>query len=107
MDQIPIPIPVASIWITERISAKAYKRIFRGESPNVPISHKSGSIFLAKLVLALRTGRCSEKSKVAHKEEWIERICKYFAEINDLPIVCPREYHMSEIDPEEDMGLAN
>ena len=102
-----IPIPAASKAISDQLSAKAYKRIFRGESPHVPISHKSESIFLAKAPLAFRTGRCSEKSKVAHKEEWIERIYKYFAEINDSPIVYHWKYHMNEIDPEEAIGLAN
>ena len=45
--------------------------------------------------------------RVADKEEGIERIYKYFAEINDSPIVYHWKYHMSEIDPVEVIGLAN
>ena len=45
--------------------------------------------------------------RVADKEERIERIYKYFAEINDSPIVYHWIYHMSEIDPEKAIGLAN
>ena len=45
--------------------------------------------------------------RVADKEERIERLYKYFAEINDSPIGCHWKYHMSEIDPEVAIGLAN
>ena len=45
--------------------------------------------------------------RVAHKEELIERLYKYFEEINDSPIVYHWKYHMNEIDPEEAIGLAN
>ena len=45
--------------------------------------------------------------RVTDKEERIERIYKYFAEINDSPIVYDWKYHMCEIDPEEAIGLAN
>ena len=45
--------------------------------------------------------------RVADKEEGIERIYKYFAEINDSPIVYDWKYNMSEIDPVEVIGLAN
>lgn len=45
--------------------------------------------------------------RVAHKEELIERLYKYFEEINDSPIVYHWKYHMNEIDSEEAMGLAN
>ena len=44
---------------------------------------------------------------MADKEERIERIYTYFEEINDSPIVYHWKYHMSEIDPEEAIGLAN
>ena len=40
-------------------------------------------------------------------EERFERLYKYFAEINDSPIVYDWKYHMCEIDPEEAIGLAN
>ena len=45
--------------------------------------------------------------RVADKEERIERINKYFAEINDSPIVCHWKYHANEIDPVDAIGLAN
>ncbi len=45
--------------------------------------------------------------RVADREELIERIYKYFEEINDSPIVYHWKYHMNEIDPEEAIGLAN
>ena len=45
--------------------------------------------------------------RVADKEEGIERIYKYFAEINDSPIVCHWKYHVNEIDPVDAIGLAN
>ena len=45
--------------------------------------------------------------RVADKEEGIERIYKYFAEINDSPIVYHWKYHMSVFDPVEVIGLAN
>ena len=45
--------------------------------------------------------------RVADREELIERIYKYFEEINDTPIVYHWKYHMNEIDPEEAIGLAN
>ena len=45
--------------------------------------------------------------RVTDKEERIERLYKYFAEINDSPIVYHWKYHISEIDPVEVIGLAN
>ena len=45
--------------------------------------------------------------RVADKEELIERIYKYFNEINDAPVIYHWKYHMDEIDPEEIVGLAN
>ena len=45
--------------------------------------------------------------RVADEEERIERIYKYFAEINDSPIVYHWKYHMSEIDSVEAIGLAS
>jgi uncharacterized membrane protein YfhO len=39
--------------------------------------------------------------------EWIERMYKYFAEINNSPVVCHWKYRLSEIEPEEAIGLAN
>ena len=45
--------------------------------------------------------------RVADKEEGIERIYKYFAEINDSPVVFHWKYHMSVFDLKEAMGLAN
>jgi len=45
--------------------------------------------------------------RVTDKEEPVERIHKYFAEINDSPIVNDWKYHMSEIDPEKAIGLTN
>lgn len=47
------------------------------------------------------TREMSEKSECLIKKERIERIYKYFAEINDSQIVCHWKYHMSEINPEE------
>ena len=47
------------------------------------------------------------KIRVADKEERIERINKYFAEINDSPIVYDWKYNMSEIDVEEAISLSN
>ena len=44
--------------------------------------------------------------RVADREELIERIYKYFEEINDSPIVYHWKYHMNEIDPEEAISLA-
>ena len=45
--------------------------------------------------------------RVTDTEERIERIYKYFAEINDSPIVYDWKYNMSEIDVEEAISLAN
>ena len=45
--------------------------------------------------------------RVTDIEERFERLYKYFAEINDSPIVYDWKYHMCEIDPEEAIGLAN
>ena len=45
--------------------------------------------------------------RVTDKEERTERLYKYFAEINDSPIVYHWKYHISEIDPVEVIGLAN
>ena len=39
--------------------------------------------------------------RVTDEEERIERMYKYFAEINNSPIVYHWKYYISEIDPEE------
>jgi len=58
--------------------------------------------FFSKLTLQML-----REIRVTDKQERIERIYKYFADINDPPIVCHWEYHINEIDPEEAIGLAN
>ena len=45
--------------------------------------------------------------RVADKEGRIERVCKYFAEINDSHFACHWKYHMNELDTKEVIGLAN
>lgn len=53
------------------------------------------------------TRQIHREIRVTDKEERIERIYKYFVEINDSPIVYDWKYNMSEIDVEEAISLAN
>ncbi len=43
--------------------------------------------------------------RVTDEEERIERMYKYFAEINNSPIVYHWKYYMSEIGPEEAISI--